>query len=292
MANPTTPNTTGFLAYEFWTVPAQTWTAGKVGSPPQTPMISLVLKAIIAQEDVDKPVTLWVSLENSDVNPGSPLQDDRSDAIGYFQDRVDVTTTLGTPNSDQPVANFLRTSDGPATYNGTGEVSSSATVSVSGNASVGFFGGVPTGSLGGGVVSGNTYTFGHALQDFEVANDSDSQVVRHSYLMSESNGGAYSKPEDLVPDLSFTQRFHPIQLYRPPLLAFNNLPLLSQAAWQSTDNNGVKQGHTLYIHIKQHLAWVTATNQFVRTDSSYLTSTPDWTYPLYVPFEHLDVKTM
>jgi hypothetical protein len=61
--------------------------------------------------------------------------------------------TLGMVNSDQPVGNFLRTSDGSQTYSGTGEVSSSASVSVSGNASGGFFGGVPTGSIGAGVVS-------------------------------------------------------------------------------------------------------------------------------------------
>jgi hypothetical protein len=292
MGKPNMPNTAGFLAYEFWTVPGQTWTSATVGSPPQTPELSLVVRAIIAQADVDKPVTLWVSLEDSAVQPGSPMQDNKSDARGYFQDRVDVTMTLGTPNSNQPVRNFLRTSDGPTTYSGTGSVSSSATVSVSGNAGVGFFDDVPTGSLGGGVASGNTYTFGRSLADFEVINDSDSRVIRHSYVMSESKGGPYDKPEDLVPSLSFTEMFHPINLHELPALATDNLPILSQAAWQSSDNNGVKQGHTLYIYIKQHLTWVTATNQFVRVDSSYLTAASEWTFPLYVPFEHLDVKTL
>ena len=195
-----------------------------------------------------------------------------------------MTMTLGAVNSDQPVANFMRTSDGPATYNGTGSVSSSVTVSASGSISGGFFGGTPTGNVGAGISSGNTHSFSETLQDFEVVNDSDSLVVRHGYLMSKSSGDAYRQPHDLVPSLSFLDRFHGIQLYRPPLLAVNNFPIISQAVWQSTDNNGVKQGHKLYINVKQHLVWVTATNTVVRDpDWSCLNSTSDWTYPLYVP---------
>jgi hypothetical protein len=285
-------NPTSFLAREQWTIPVKNWSTGTVGSPPQTPELDLVVSAIIAQEDVGEPVTLWVSLQNSVVRPGSPLQDDIPTAIGYFQDRVDVTMTLGTVNSDQPVSNFLRTSDGPATYNGSGSVSSSVTVSVSGNITGGFFGSTPTGSVGGGISSGNTNSFSESLQDFEVSNDSDSMVARHSYLMSESNGGAYSKPEDLVPSLSFTQRFSQLQLYRPPMLALNNLPIISQAVWQSTDTNGVKQGHKLYINVKQRLVWITASNQFFTVPYNQLTASGEWTYPLYVPFEKLDVKTM
>jgi hypothetical protein len=287
MANPTS-----FLAREQWTLPVPNWSVGTVGSPPQTPELDLVVTAIIAQEDVGTPVTLWVSLENSVVRPGSPLQDDRAEAIGYFQDRLDVTMTLGMPNSNQPVGNFLRTSDGPTTYNGTGSVSSSVTVSVSANISGGFFGGTPTGNVGGGVSSGNTHSFSETLQDFEVVNDSDSKVVRHSYLMSKSNGGAYSQPEDLVPSLSWIQRFSPMQLYRPPLLALNNLPIISQAVWQSTDTNGVKQPHTLYIDVKQHLAWVTAKNDTGNTYPNHLTASGQWTYTLDVPFQKLDVNTI
>lgn len=80
MANPSS-----FLAREQWTIPVKTWTAGTVGSPPQTPELDLVVSAIIAQEDVDQPVTLWVSLENSVVRPGSPLQDDDRTQSGTFR---------------------------------------------------------------------------------------------------------------------------------------------------------------------------------------------------------------
>jgi hypothetical protein len=262
-----------------------------VGFPAQKPRLALVYSAIIAREDLNAPVTVWVSLEGSSVNPGLPLQDDRDDARGYFQDQVDVTMSIGT-DAQPSVDYFVRTSDGPATYSGGGSVSSSVSVSVSGNLSVGFFGGTPTGnaSVGGSVTE--THSFSNTLADFEVANDSSlhDNLISHSYRMSKSDGAAYSEPEDLVPQQSFTGAFKGVQLYKPPPLAVNDLPILSQAIWQSTDSARAMNPHRLFVRVRQRLVWVTATNKFFSIDKSHLTALSDWSDIIDLPLDHRDVS--
>jgi hypothetical protein len=239
---------------------------------------------------VGDPMTVWASLEGSQVHPGK-LLDNADDAVGYFQQQIDVTMTLGTDNNHS-VPYFQRLSDGPPTFSGTGSVTSSVSVSFSANLSVGFFGDVPTGGVGGGASHTDTHSFSETLQDFETKNDSDDQTARHTYFLAKSNGNPYSKPEDLVPQLSFLDRFKPIKLYRPPPLATDNFPLLSQIIWQASDLTHVFRPHKLFIEIKQSVAWVTATNNFIEVDPVSQTAATVWTKYVDIPFQDYDHKTL
>lgn len=246
--------TANYVKYAAWKATRTSLTSGTYGDAGQVSELDLVVSFIMAQEDVGSPLTLWVTLENSLLRVGKPLQDDVDDAVGYFQDRIDVTLTLGLPGKKAPIHYFNRIVDGPPTYNGSGAISSSVTVSGSG----GFFGYVPTANVG---VS-DTHSFTQSLQDFETINDSDSVVARHAYVMKKSTGGDYNQPSDLMPDWGFSARFSAIKIHRPPALALDNLTLMSQAVWQTAtginppDPETLKKPHVLYVDVKQHLTWV------------------------------------
>ncbi|MBV9860661.1 MAG: hypothetical protein JO267_00780 [Alphaproteobacteria bacterium] len=260
------------------------------GGRSQTPQLSLVVSMIFAQVDVGEPVTVWASLEGSQVNPGQVL-DNADDAVGYFQQKIDVMMTLGTDNNHS-VDYFGRLSDGPPTFAGTGAVTSSVSLSISASLNAGFFGDQPTGGVGAGATWTDSHSFSATLADFEVHNHSDSKAARHSYVMSESTGGKYLKPEDLIPDLGFTDRFKPIKLYRPPPLATDNFPLMSQIIWQARDLTYVFRPHKLFITVKQSVAWVTATNNFFEVDPGSLTAAAEWTQSVDIPLQDYDHKTI
>jgi hypothetical protein len=283
-------NPTQFLAREQWRLAPPPWSSGTVGTG-QTPEFAIVVNAIMAQEDLDKPVTLWVSLEKSRVSPGA-LQDNKDDTVGYYQDRVDVTMTLCRAGSNDRVDYFRIVDVGPDTYNGSGNVSNSVSVSVSGNIGGGFFSSMATGNVGVGVGAGNTHSFGETVLDFEILNDSDAYVCRHTYFMAKSDGDAYSKPEDLVPGVSWGSLFDPIKLHKPVPLAMHDLTLLSQCVWQADGDKSIKVPHAVNISVRQHLVWVTASNQIVRHPGQSLTALGTWDYTLDVPLQKLDVKTL
>jgi hypothetical protein len=113
----------------------------------------------------------------------------------------------------------------------------------------------------------NSHSFSKNLSDFKAINYSDQRLIKHSYKMSESSGGAYEKANDLVPkgsDIGFFEAFEGIKLHRPPDLATSNLPIISQAVWQSVSSREYRETIYAVIKVTQRVMLVEGRNDFVK----------------------------
>ncbi len=250
----------------------------------QPSKVDLVLDVRIGKASLTEPVTVFASLESSNVSSGTMMINTDSQK-GWYQDSVLVEMWLENTNGDAR-ADLMRIADGPDTVNGSGSVTSSVSISFSGGANVGFFGGTPTGGASASIGISDTNSFSRNLTDFRTINTSDQFRATHEYKMSQSSGGAYDKATDLVPNgenIGFAGAFQAIRLFTPPDLAINNLPLLSQCAWQANHTRDIKDSIMLKIRVTQHSAMVDGTNKFFTIASHASAQTNVYTHTEPVP---------
>ena len=256
--------------------------------------LDLVLQVIMAKASPSDPLTVYASLENTEISSGAMIWD-KTDQKGYFQDKVDIQMWLQDSGGVIPFMRRLATS--PDNVNGSSSTSSTIDNNFSMSGNVGFFGGTPTGGVNMGGGTSDSHTFSRNLSDFRVEVDVHDKVVQQSYIMSASSGGPYKNPWDLIPDpnnqMAFADHFSGIKLYDPPVLATKSLPLMTQAVWQSDDSKEVDApaGWTLHIEITQRLTHIEGTNEFfdVRpTTYPYLVIT--YKYDEHVPIADLFQK--
>lgn len=236
-----------------------------LGQNLQHSTLDLVLYVIMAKASPSDPLTIFASLENTEISSG-PMIWDTDDEKGYYQDKIDVTIWL--QDSGGVIPYMRRIASAPDNVNGDASTSSTIDNNFSVGGNIGFFGGTPTGGVNAGAGTSDSNTFQKNLKDFRVEVDVHDKVVKQSYLMSASSGGPYKQVYDLVPDpntqMSFGAHFSPIKLFDPPLCAVKSLPLLTQVVWQADDSTeyDAPAGWELHIEISQHLSHIEGTNQF------------------------------
>lgn len=255
------------IAQDFVPLPQQNFT---IPNTTQQAEIEVVYSYIVAKASDDDPVCVFATLEGSIVKPGT-MAFDQLDKRGYYQDSITVALWLSASsdvNTGGPAQDFLRVQDGPGTVNGTGSSSTSLSVSISANVSGGFFGGVPTANVGGGVGQTETHSYSHSLQDFQVTNDSDFHLIKHTYAMAQSAQGVpYSTPTDLWPEYNhenLVDDFKGTHLNDPPPMAKSNLNLHSMAFWKATHTRDLASPMFLHMDICQNLSYMEGTNYPLR----------------------------
>jgi hypothetical protein len=287
----------------------------KIGDK-QSARLSLRMKLILAKADPRSPVTLWVSLEDTEISPGSPPEHKEDSHHGWFQDRVEVSMSLvrrkDVPLSQIPgalqaaklpgvhlpdplptypmIPEMRRISDGPQTWNGSGSVTSSVSFSFTASFSGGFFGDVPTANVSAGGGVNISHSFSRTMQDFETKNETAGDKTDHTYFLTMSSIGAYTQPRDLVPDpdsMDFTAHFKGIKIGVPPPLATANMEIISQGVWQATHNKDIAEDALLRVVVVQHVADVEGTNQFVAVGINARSKTATYTVDVPIPFKQL-----
>ncbi len=257
------PNTVQVLARKKWTATLPDWTHD-MGLNKQKLRHTIRLEFILAKAELNSPVTLWVSMKNSEISPGK-IAFDTKDTRGWFQDKVTVKMHLARPSSqkgkqDAVLDDMLLVASGPETKNGSGSVSSSVSFSFGGSISGGFFGETPTANAGVNASVSESHSFSHSYQDFETTNDSTGKSVNHTYGMELVEGAKYGgSPGDLFDQHSISGILGAVfgvhQLYKLPKLAKSDLPLIDQAVWQANHNKDIAKDAELVIEIGHHLGW-------------------------------------
>ncbi|MCB1907592.1 MAG: hypothetical protein KDH15_09505 [Rhodocyclaceae bacterium] len=277
-------------------------------SPRQNAQLRLRAKIIIAKATPGAETYVYISLENTEISPG-PMQVNKVNAKGFFQDLVTVTMTITRAKKGEkpaPADEFLLLADAPGTQNGTGTTTSSVSFSVNGAASAGFFGPAPMATVQEGAGFTQSCSFSANHPNFATANDSTGRSAIHRYLMETAHQGmAYKEPEDLIdhtkpanPDI-FSNLLHPDKwgvstVMDPPKLACSNLELVSQAVWRSRNGHPIATDAHIELKIEQRLQKVVSNTKGLDAFDVSSTVTHSATIRLNLPFARLaaDVPTV
>ncbi len=232
------------------------------GKELQRSQLDLVSRVIIGKPSPDEPVSIYVSLEGSEISGGSMLWDSPW-RKGFFQTRIGVSLSLSDLRGERRTE-FVRVADGPDPGEG-----SASTLSA-----VGFdYAKTPTANeaffdidSGRAIETSPPLGFSSAraipadLRGFRVLNSRPRHGARHEYIMSSSSGGSYDSPRDLVQPHEQAGLFDFISgsmLHTPPAGATGRLALPSQCVWQADHARAIRETIYLNIEITQRVTCVT-----------------------------------
>ena len=244
----------------------------------QVSKVALKTKFILGKASPQDKITLWVSLENSTINPGALVHDKKAHK-GYFQDHIDLDISVCREDSSGdlvlPISEMDLLTNAPHNANLGGSVSGSVSFNVSASASVGFFGDTPTGDVGIGIGMAQSHGESVEIHDFLTVNNSGRAstpdgVVRQSFSMGQTGvsdlgsshgSAAYTKPRDLIHNWGndlLVERLDPPRVYTPPVMATNDFNFYTQAVWQAVDDKMIAEDAFMYFKITQRCVDVKA----------------------------------
>jgi hypothetical protein len=216
--------------------------------PLQHSRLDLVTRVIIGKASLHEPVTLYASLEGSEISSG-PMLHDTPCRKGYFQTKVSVGLYL-TDSRGNRRCDFRRAADGPDAVDGTAATPSCVSFPFSKSLSLndGFFGGRSGGGATGSLGLFSAICFARDLRGFRTVNHRPEHGARHEYILSTTSGGSYAEPRDMVGSSGQIGLFgRGAGLHNPPRLATGSLPLVSHCVWKADHNSHIDE--TIYLNI-------------------------------------------